>query len=71
MAFLNRFKRATVGWATAGLAIAGVITSAAVWGDVSRPKPGTPVAAATIFGAEAPVADRHDPRPSPRLSIRL
>ena len=63
MAFLNRFKRATVGWATAGLAIAGVITSAAVWGDVSRPKPTTTVAPANKLYSEE-VAGKFTHRPT-------
>ncbi len=34
MTFLNRLK-----WVSAGLAVAGAITTAAVWGDVTRPAP--------------------------------
>jgi len=57
MAFLNRLKSTTAGWAparwgTLGLAIAGVITSAAVWGDVSRPKSATTVAPAKKLFSE-------------------
>lgn len=41
MAFLNRLK-----WASVGLAVAGAITTAAVWGDPSRSGPEAPTAPA-------------------------
>jgi tetratricopeptide (TPR) repeat protein len=41
MAFLNRLK-----WVSAGLAVAGAITTAAVWGDPSRTGPAAPTAPA-------------------------
>src|SRR3954467_6763122 len=37
MALINRLK-----WVSAGLAIAGAITTAAVWGDPARPGPAAP-----------------------------
>ena len=39
MAFLNRLK-----WVSAGLAIAGAVTTATVWGDPSRSGPAAPTA---------------------------
>src|SRR5215211_4560078 len=41
MAFLNRLK-----WVSAGLAIAGAVTTATVWGDPSRTGPAAPTAPA-------------------------
>ena len=42
MALLNRLK-----WVSAGLAIAGIITTAAVWGDPARERPATPAVSPT------------------------
>jgi tetratricopeptide (TPR) repeat protein len=48
MAFLNRLK-----WVSAGLAVAGAITTAAVWGDASRDRPAAPPIPATkLFSDE-------------------
>ncbi|HKB02389.1 MAG TPA: VWA domain-containing protein [Gemmataceae bacterium] len=48
MALLNRLK-----WVSAGLMVAGAITTAAVWGDPSRTRPAAPtVAANQLFSGE-------------------
>jgi tetratricopeptide (TPR) repeat protein len=48
MTLVKRLK-----WASAGLAIAGAITTAAVWGDVTRPTPPKPAAPANrLFSDE-------------------
>jgi tetratricopeptide (TPR) repeat protein len=58
MAFVNRLK-----WVSAGLAVAGAITTAAVWGDASRPAPAAPVAKnQQVFAAE--VASRFTLKPA-------
>src|SRR6478736_4622104 len=58
MAFLNRLK-----WVSAGLAIAGAITTATVWGDPSRTGPAAPTAPAhTLFSDE--VTGRFSAKPA-------
>src|SRR5687768_8391356 len=58
MAFLTRLK-----WACAGLAVAGAVTTAAVWGDASRPAQTTPPAkAGQLFADE--VVGRFTHRPA-------
>ncbi|HEX3147762.1 MAG TPA: VWA domain-containing protein [Gemmataceae bacterium] len=59
MAFLNRLK-----WVSAGLAIAGVITTAAVWGDPSRTRPATPVATPPTKLFADDVASRFTQKPA-------
>jgi tetratricopeptide (TPR) repeat protein len=57
MTFLNRLK-----WVSTGLAIAGAITTAAVWGDVTRPTPAKPAAAANkLFSDEVVGKFTHRP----------
>lgn len=58
MAFLNRLK-----WVSAGLAIAGAITSAAVWGDPSRPRRADPPAPGNQLFADE-VYDRFAVKPA-------
>jgi tetratricopeptide (TPR) repeat protein len=58
MAFLNRLK-----WVSVGLAVAGAITTAAVWGDPSRTGPAAPTAPAhKLFSDE--VAGRFTQKPA-------
>src|SRR5262249_19515532 len=48
MALLNRLK-----WVSAGLVVAGVITTAAVWGDPARERPAAPTVSPTkLFSNE-------------------
>src|SRR3954467_8096546 len=58
MALINRLK-----WVSAGLAIAGAVTTAAVWGDPARPRPAAPPGPAhKLFSDEVP--DRFPQRPA-------
>src|SRR5262245_42258439 len=57
MALLNRLK-----WVSAGLAVAGVITTAAVWGDPSRERPATPAVNPTkLYSSELVGRFTHKP----------
>src|SRR5205814_5896269 len=57
MALLNRLK-----WVSAGLAVAGVITTAAVWGDPSRERPAAPaVSPAKLYSTELVGRFTHKP----------
>ncbi|HKB04474.1 MAG TPA: vWA domain-containing protein [Gemmataceae bacterium] len=57
MAFLTRLK-----WATAGLAVAGAVTTAAVWGDASKPATPAPAAKASqLFSGEVVGRFTHKP----------
>src|SRR5829696_4666914 len=57
MAFLTRLK-----WATAGLAVAGAVTTAAVWGDPARPAtPAPAVKPDQLFSGEVVGRFTHKP----------